>query len=70
MVRNQQAVEPYRGNRPLSFLAGEPIPGLESSACHIHVSALTYCTTMTTWPSGLSVTVYQMVKPSDGRWRR
>ena len=51
-------------------MAGEPIPGLESSACHIHVSALTYCTTMTTWPSGLSVTVYQMVKPSDGRWRR
>jgi hypothetical protein len=34
------------------------------------VSALTYCTTMTTCPSGLSVTVYQMVKPSEGRWRR
>jgi hypothetical protein len=36
----------------------------------VYVSALTYCTTMTTCPSGLSVTVYQMVKPSDGRWRR
>jgi hypothetical protein len=36
----------------------------------VYVSALTYCTTMTTGPSGLSVTVYQMVKPSDGRWRR
>ncbi len=34
---------------------------------HVHVSALTYYTTMTTCPSGLSVTVYQMVKPSDGR---
>ena len=37
---------------------------------HVHVSALMYCTTMTTRPSGLSVTVYQMVKSSDGRWRR
>jgi hypothetical protein len=35
-----------------------------------HVPALTYCTTMTTCPSGPSVTVYQMVRPSDGRWRR
>jgi hypothetical protein len=39
----------------------------QSFAAHVHVSALTYCTTMMTRPSGLSVTVYQMVKPSDGR---
>jgi hypothetical protein len=32
MVRNQQAVEHVSGNRPLSFLAGEPIPGPGSSA--------------------------------------
>lgn len=35
-----------------------------------YVSVLTYCTTMTLCPSGLSVTVYQMVRPSGGRWRR
>jgi glyoxylate carboligase len=52
------------------LLAGKPVPGPESSAGPAHVSALTYCTTMTTCPSGLSVTVYQMVRPSDGRWRR
>ena len=46
-------------------LAGKPIPGHKSSAGGVYVSALTYCTTMTTCPSGLSVTVYQMVKPSD-----
>ena len=60
----------YRGSRPLSLLAGEPVPGPESSAGPAHVSALTYCTTMTTCPSGPSVTVYQMVRPFDGRWRR
>jgi hypothetical protein len=45
-------------------------PGTGPSAANVYVSALTYCTTMTTCPSGLSVTVYQMVKLSDGRWRR
>ena len=35
-----------------------------------HVSALRCCTTMTTCLPRLSATVYQMVRPSDGRWRR
>lgn len=42
-------------------------PGPESFAANVYASALTYCTTMMTCPSGLSVTVYQMVKPSEGR---
>jgi len=54
MVRNRLAAERIRDSRPLWVLAGGPIPGRESSAGHVHVSALTYCTTMTTCPSGLS----------------
>jgi hypothetical protein len=45
----------------------ESIPRPESFVANVYVSALTYCTTMTTCPSGLFVTVYQMVKPSEGR---
>ena len=52
------------------FWRAKPALRPESSAGPVHVSALTYCTTMTTCPSGPSVTVYQMVRPSDGRWRR
>jgi len=52
----------------MAMSESEAIPG--PSAANVYVSALTYCTTMTTCPSGLSVTVYQMVKLSNGRWRR
>ena len=46
----------------------ESIPQAGILCCqNVYVSALTYCTTMTTCPSGLSVTVYQMVKPWEGR---
>jgi hypothetical protein len=58
-----------KGSCPLWILIGEPILGHESSEAR-YVSALTCCTTMTTGLFGLSVTVYQMVRPSDGRWRR
>lgn len=54
----------------MTMSGSEPIPGPDSSVANVYVSALTYCTTMTICPSGLSVTVYQMVKPSEGRWRR
>ena len=54
----------------MAMSESEAIPGPDPSAANVYVSALTYCTTMTTCPSGLSVTVYQMVKLSDGRWRR
>jgi hypothetical protein len=54
----------------MAMSESEAIPGPGPSAANVYVSALTYCTTMTTCPSGLSVTVYQMVKLSDGRWRR
>jgi hypothetical protein len=54
----------------MTMFGSEPILGPDSSAANVYVSALTYYTTMTTCPSGLSVTVYQMVKPPDGRWRR
>ena len=54
----------------LAMSESAAIPGPGPSAANVHVSALTYCTTMMTCPSGLSVTVYQMVKLSDGRWRR
>src|SRR5271170_1669431 len=64
MVRNQQAVEHVPGQSPAIVPGGRADRCPESSACHVHVSALTYCTTMTTCPSGLFVTVYQMVKPS------
>ena len=57
----------YRAVLAMSESAAIPGPG--PSAVNAYVSALTYCTT-TTCPSGLSVTVYQMVKPSEGRWRR
>ena len=54
----------------MALSESEAIAGPGLCAANVYVSALTYCTTMTTCPSGLSVTVYQMVKPSDGRWRR
>jgi hypothetical protein len=56
-----------RDSRPLRGLTGEPIPAGSPPRVCGHVSALTYCTTMTACPSGLSVAVYQMVRPSDGR---
>jgi hypothetical protein len=43
-----------RDSRPLRGLTGEPIPAGSPPRVCGHVSALTYCTTMTACPSGLS----------------
>lgn len=61
-----------RRGRPVSILGwpASRFPGGIRMSGIVQVSALMYCTTMTTGPSGLSVTVYQMVRPSEGRCRR
>ena len=67
MVRNRQVAERVSGVIARDRYWRASRSGLESSAGPVHVSTLTYCTTMTTCPSGLSVTVYQIVRPSEGR---
>jgi len=68
--RHARALPDFALTGPLDAQSGtrvnrSPRPG--SLVANVYVSALTCCATMTTCPSGPSVTVYQMVRPSDGR---
>ena len=70
MVRNQQAVEHVSGQSPAIVPGGraDPWTGVLRVPCScVGFDVLHNDDDLPVWTF---VTVYQMVKPSDGRWRR